>query len=243
MNVRELPDTENPVFKLKYFGPQVLSNAELLQLLTGVRDLEVASEVLAKSGGLSYLHKMTTEELRGFAGIGDSMACKIVAAMEFGRRASQVSPIEAVRISRPEDVYDLFSSDYLTQTQEVLSVVLLNAKNEVMGKEIISKGNFTSAQVNPCDVYRPAIKKGAVGIILVHNHPSGDPSPSDDDIYATKRIEQCGDLVGIKAVDHVIIGHGRFSSLKSMNMMEFGAAGNQRVSEKNVIAKNKERDR
>ena len=243
MKVCELPDADKPIFKLKYFGPAVLSNVELVQLLTGVSDLEVASEVLMKSGGISYLHKMTIEEFKEFAGIGESVASKIVAAMEFGRRASQISPIEATKISTPDDVYNMFYAEVLAQTQEVLSAVLLNAKLEVMTKETVSKGGVVSMTVRPCDVFRTALKRGANAIILVHNHPSGDPTPSQEDIYFTEQIKQSGDLLGIKILDHIIIGHGKFTSLRDMNHLNFGGTKIKSFAEEIVRAKNKERER
>ena len=133
----------------------------------------------------------------------------------------------------------MFTPDALTQHQEVVSALLLNAKYEVISKEFISKGGIVAAHVEPRDVFRPAVKRGATGVIMVHNHPSGDPTPSEDDIYSTKRISQCGELIGVKLIDHIIVGHGKFSSMRDMQMMEFGDPGDSKVAEQ----KDRERER
>jgi len=231
MKVSELPVTEKPGFKLRYFGAGMLSNAELIQILTGVKDLEAASEILTSSGGLPFLHKTSIEEFETIEGIGESMASRLVAAMELGRRSMSLDHNRTTRIFAADDVYKMFAPEALAQHQEVVSALLLNPKYEVIGKEYISKGGIVTAQVEPCDVFRPAIKRGATGVIMVHNHPSGDPTPSEDDIYSTKRISQCGELIGVKLIDHIVIGHGRFSSMRDMQMMEFGDFGNSKVAE------------
>jgi DNA repair protein RadC len=119
----------------------------------------------------------------------------------------------------------MFSGEVLSLHQEVVTSLMLNAKYEVIGREIISKGGIVTANVEPRDVFRPAVKRGATGIILTHNHPSGDPTPSEDDIYTTKQMSQCGELIGIKLVDHIIIGHGRYTSMRDVDLMEFGEHG------------------
>jgi len=239
MRVKDLPDAEQPLFKLKFFGTDVLTNTELVQLMTGVNDLETASNVLSINGDMFSLHKAELEELESINGIGEISAGRILAALEFGRRAATVTPTRTKHIFTADDVYKMFAPDALTQHQEVVSALLLNAKYEVISKEFISKGGIVAAHVEPRDVFRPAVKRGATGVILVHNHPSGDPTPSEDDIYSTKRISQCGDLIGIKLIDHIVVGHGRFSSMRDMHFMEFGELGDSKVAEE----KDKERDR
>ena len=125
----------------------------------------------------------------------------------------------------------MFHTEFLGQDQEIVTSLLLNVKNELIGREFISKGGIATAHVEPRDVFRPAVKRGATGVILLHNHPSGDPTPSEDDIYATKRIEQCGELIGIKVIDHIIIGHGRFASLRDLNQMAFEDFGKSKVAD------------
>ena len=243
MKIRDLPDVEKPLFRLKYFGAEKLSNTELVQLLTGVNDLSIASEILKASDGLPYLHKMSIEELENIGGIGEATACKIVAAMELGRRSAQPLSIKRQRIYAADDVNSMFAAEFLGQNQEVAVALLLNIKLEVIGRENISKGGIISAHVEPRDVFRPAVKRGATGVILIHNHPSGDPTPSEDDIYATKQIEQCGELIGIKVIDHIIIGHGRFASLREMHLMEFGDLERSKVADVKDKDHDKEKER
>ena len=243
MKVSELPDTERPAFKLRYFGAERLSNTELVQLLTGINDLGIASEILKASDGLPYLHKMSIEQLENISGIGEATACKIVVAMELGRRSSQPLSVNRQRIFAAEDVNNMFAAEFLDKNQEIVVALLLNVKLEVIGRENISKGGIVSAHVEPRDVFRPAVKRGATGVILIHNHPSGDPTPSEDDIYATKQIEQCGELIGIKVIDHIIIGQGRFTSLRDMHLMEFGDAGRSKVADNKDKDLDRERER
>ena len=239
MKASDLPDAEQPLFKLKFFGAEVLTNTELIQLLTGVKDIGAAADVLNVNGDLFSLHKASLEELEAINGIGEITAGRLIAALEFGRRAATATPVRAKCILTVDDVYKMFTPDALTQHQEVVSVLLLNAKYEVISKEFISKGGIVAAHVEPRDVFRPAVKRGATGVIMVHNHPSGDPTPSEDDIYSTKRISQCGELIGVKLIDHIIVGHGKFSSMRDMQLMEFGDPGDSKVAEQ----KDRERER
>jgi DNA repair protein RadC len=108
----------------------------------------------------------------------------------------------------------MFATEFSDEKQEIVTALLLNAKYEVIGRETISKGGIVSAHVEPRDVYRPALKRGSTGIILVHNHPSGDPTPSEEDMFATDHIEKAGELLGVKLIDHIIIGKGRHTSLR-----------------------------
>ena len=241
MKIKDLPEIERPAFRLRYYGPDRLSDTELMQLLAGTNELETANEILEASGGLPYLNKMSIEEFESISGVGEATAMRIVAALELGRRSAQPPPIRKQRILSSDDAYKMFAADALSQQQEVVSALILNAKYEVISKEFISKGGIMAANVDPRDVFRPAVKRGAIGIILAHNHPSGDPTPSEDDIYATKRIEQCGEMIGIKVVDHIIIGHGRFESMRDLNQMEFDGLEQSNVAE--IKDKGHERER
>jgi len=222
MKIKELPDAEKPIFKLKYFGAAMLSNAELVQVITGVKDMDTASRIIAACDDPVYFHKMTMEEFEQVNGVGEATAGRIVAAMELTKRAIQTLPSRNIRIYSADCIYDMFKAEFLGQYQEKVIALLLNAKYNVLAREAISKGGIVAAHVEPRDVFRAAVKRGATGIILVHNHPSGDPTPSDEDIYATKRISQCGDLIGIKLIDHIIVGHSKFRSMRDMGLMEFG---------------------
>ena len=219
VNVRDLPDVERPSFRLRHFGAEILSSAELIQVLTGVSDFEAAERVLAESGGLSFIRKMAVEEFEKINGIGEASAIKLIAASELGARMTTERADVRQRIFGADDVFKMFEIGYLGEKQEIIKSLLLNAKYGVVGVETISKGGIVSVFVEPRDVFRPAVKRGATGVIMVHNHPSGDPTPSKDDLVATARIEKAGDMIGIKLIDHIIIGQGRFTSLRDMNVL------------------------
>ena len=242
MKVKDLPDAERPLFKMRYFGAETLSNTELIQLLTGVSDFETASRILEISDGIQNLYKMSTEEFETIDGVGEATAVRIMASIELNKRYSLPSYKET-RIYEAEDVYRMFAAESQGQFQEIVTALLLNAKYEVIGREMISKGGIVSAHVEPCDVYRPAVKRGATGVILVHNHPSGDPTPSEDDITATRQIEKAGELIGVKLIDHVIIGRGRFVSIMNTNTIESRGLLNQKIAETNNDKHEKERER
>jgi len=237
MRIKDLPDVERPSFKLRHFGAEGLSNIELIQLLTGAKDFEAAEAILAESGGLPLMRKMAVEELENISGVGEASACKLIAASELGARIAREVPYGRQRIFGADDVYKMFSSEFSGEKQEIVKVLLLNAKYEVMGREAISRGGIVSAFVQPRDIYRPAVKRGATGIIVVHNHPSGDPTPSRDDLNATADIEKAGEIIGVKLIDHIIIGMGRHVSLRDMNVIgDFDCS-------RSLVADVKDRDR
>ena len=223
--IRELPAVERPREKLLRQGCKQLSNMELIALLigSGTREasaLALAGQVLAMTGsGLTALKSSSPEELLEIKGIGEASASRILAAAELGSRITAETPYGRQRVFEADDVYRMFAPELSGEKQEVVIELLLNAKYEVIGKEIISKGGIVSAFVEPRDVFRPAVKRGATGIIVIHNHPSGDPTPSNDDLKATEQVEKAGELIGITLIDHIIIGSGRYTSLRDMNML------------------------
>ena len=225
LTIKELPVVERPREKLFEQGNKNLSNTELIALLigSGTREasaISLAGQVLAMTEyGLTALKSASPEELLSIKGIGAASASRIIAAAELGSRIAAETPYGRRRIFGADDVYKMFAPEYLGEKQEIVTAILLNAKYEVIGRETISKGGIVSAFVEPRDVYRPAIKRGATGIIVVHNHPSGDPAPSKDDLKATAQIEQAGAIIGIKLIDHIIIGNGRHVSLRDMNVI------------------------
>ena len=220
--IRELPAAERPRERLFGQGSKHLSNTELLALLIGSGTQEasaitLAGRVLAMTEyGLSALKGASPEELLSIKGIGEASASRILAAAELGARIASETPYGRQRIFGAEDVYKMFVTEYSGEKQEIVTALMLNAKYEVIGRETISKGGIVTALVEPRDVYRPAVKRGATGVILIHNHPSGDPTPSEDDLAATEQIEKAGELIGVKLIDHIIIGSGRHASLRDM---------------------------
>ena len=223
--IRELPAVERPREKLFGQGCKYLSNTELIALLIGsgtrgASAITLAGRVLAMTEtGLTALKGASPEELLAIKGIGEASASRILAAAELGSRIAAETPYGRQRIFGADDVYKMFAAEFSGEKQEIVTAILLNAKYEVIGREVISKGGIVSAFVEPRDVFRPAVKRGATGIIVVHNHPSGDPTPSEDDLKATDQIEKAGELIGVKLIDHIIIGSGRHVSLRDMNVL------------------------
>jgi DNA repair protein RadC len=243
MNVKELQDTEKPIFRLRYFGANHLSNQELVQILMGSDYRQTAEEILDISGGLSDIRKMTIEELVAISGIGEKEAARLVVAAELGVRIVSEKVCDRQHIVSADDVWEIFKTEFTGEKQEIVTALLLNVMQDVIGREMVSKGSMRSAQIEASDIFRIALKRGAAGVILIHNHPSGDPTPSADDIYTTKRISQCGDLIGIKLIDHIIIGRGRYASLRELNHMEFGDLPLSNVAEVKPKKHEKERER
>jgi len=223
--IRELPAIERPREKLFGQGCKYLSNTELIALLIGsgtkgASAITLAGQVLAMTGsGLTALKGASPEELLAIKGIGDASASRILAAAELGSRIAAETPYGRKCILGADDVYKILAPELSGEKQEIVIELLLNAKYEVIGREVISKGGIVCAFVEPRDVYRPAVKRGATGIIVVHNHPSGDPTPSKDDLTATAQIEKAGEMIGVKLIDHIIIGSGRHVSLRDMNVI------------------------
>jgi DNA repair protein RadC len=221
----DLPEGERPRERLAAHGADALSNAELLAILIGSgrpggSALDLAARILAKNDeGVAYLAGASVEELRSVHGVGEATACRIAAAAALGRRIAGMGSRELRQITSPEAIVALFMEDMRHEKQENFRILLLNVKNEIIGKETVSVGNISSSIVDARDVFRPAIRRGAASIVLVHNHPSGNPEPSNADIEVTKCICEAGDVLGIKVMDHLIIGNGRFVSMKKRNLL------------------------
>ena len=223
--LKELPADERPREKLFGQGCKYLSNTELIALLIGsgtheANAITLAGRVLVMTeSGLTALKGASPEELLAIKGIGKATASRILAAAELGARIAAETPLGRKRIFAADDVYQMFAAEMSGEKQEIVTELLLNVKYEVIGRETVSKGGIMTAHVEPRDVFRPAVKRGATGVILVHNHPSGDPTPSEDDLKATEHIEKAGELIGIKLIDHIIIGSGRHVSLRDMDVI------------------------
>lgn len=221
MQIKEMPASERPQEKMLYAGPGSLSNAELLALIlrSGNKDksaIQLAEDVLAYSANeIGGLGRAEVKELVELDGIGEAKACSIVAGIELAKRISADHFATVKRAVRDcTDVVDILMEEMVYEKREMLVALLLNVKGELESKEIISIGELAATNVHPREVFSPAIRKGAAGIIVAHNHPSGDPTPSEDDILATRRLMEAASIVGIKLVDHVIIGNGTYTSLR-----------------------------
>lgn len=223
--IKELPETERPREKLYNNGPAALSNAELLAIIirTGSRtetSIELSKKVLSRDKrGLAYLRDTTLQELMETKGIGECKAAQILAAIEIGKRINSHIAIEKVKINQPCTVAEVFRDEMRYLQKEHFKVVLLDTKNQIITSEEISIGTLNASIVHPRDVFKIAIKRNANSMILIHNHPSGDPTPSKEDINITNRLIEVGDLVGIKVLDHIIIGDNSYISFKEKNII------------------------
>ena len=222
--IRELPQGERPRGRLKEYGAKHLSNTELVAILlrTGMQGenvLSMSSRVLMQFDGLSGLGRSTIGELCALRGLSEAKACQLLAALELGRRSVSLSPEERVSINSPQDVANLLMGEMSMLDQEHLKVLLLNTKNEVLNIQEIYVGNVNTSVVRPAEVLRPAVRENAPSIIVVHNHPSGDPTPSQEDISITKELVAAGKLLGVELLDHVVIGNrNRFVSLNEKRL-------------------------
>ncbi len=225
VTIKELPADERPREKLLRYGCTFLSNSELLAILigTGTRDrsaIAVADRILSmEKAGLSFLADCTPEELCSVAGVGVAKSCKVIAAVELGKRISASSAEKRFSVGNPGEVASLYMEEMRHLKKEHFKVLFLNTKNEILSAENTSIGNLNSSIVHPREVFRMAVKKGAAAIIVMHNHPSGNPLPSQNDLDITRRLTEAGQLLGIPVLDHLIIGDGTYISLKEKMLM------------------------
>ena len=216
-NVSELPRE-----RLRQDGPRHLALGELLALLVGSGGggtgsaREIADRVAARAGGtLSRLAGLDVRELESVPGVGTATACRLVAALELGRRAAAdvVRPGDPVR--GPADVFRRMGPRLHDLPQEEFHALILNTRHRVVREVLITRGILDASLIHPREVFRPAVAEGAAGVILVHNHPSGDPSPSPEDRAVTRQLGAAGRALGIPVLDHVVVGRGRYVSLST----------------------------
>ena len=199
--IRDMPTGERPRERLRDHGPSYLSNAELIAILlrtgvTGENVVNMAVRMLSHFQGLPGLARANYSEICSLKGISEAKACQLMAAFELGRRFVSLHPEDKPVISCPQDVANLLSAEMSLLTQEHLKVVLLDTKNHVTGVHEIYIGNVNSSVVRPAEVFRPAIRDNSKSVIVVHNHPSGDPTPSPEDVSITRQLRESGDLLG-----------------------------------------------
>jgi len=224
LTVREMPAEERPRERLRDLGAGSLSNGDLLAILlrTGTARENVmlqAARLLSQWGGLRGLATVNFAELRAQYGMGEAKACQVLAALELGRRlAVALGTEERVQVSSPEQVAALVQTEMGLLAQESLRVVLLNTKNFVVAIREVYRGNVNSSQVRVSEVFREAVRDNCPSVIVIHNHPSGDATPSPDDIAVTRDLVAAGDLLDIELLDHLVIGGGRFVSMKQQRL-------------------------
>ena len=215
--LRELPESEHPHRRLQRYGAAALSNAELVELVTGSGET-LGREVLTHFGGLTGLARASLAEIQDIEGLGPARAARIKAALELGRRLTTATPDDRYQVRSPADVAKLLMPEMGILEQEQLRVVLLNTKMQIMDVVTVYVGNVNSTIVRPAELFREAVRVNTPAIVMVHNHPSGDPTPSLQDIEVTRKVVQAGRALGIEVFDHLIIGTGRYVSLKERGL-------------------------
>ena len=226
IKINEIPSGERPREKLLFYGAHCLSNEELLAIIlrTGNKDsnvVELSYRIIHSVGGLNGLFKASAKELMELKGVKEAKATQILAMCELYKRF-KVSELTQIKISKPSDVAKLVLDELRMLRQEVLILINLDTKNKVISKKEIFKGGLNSSLVHPREIFKEAVKDSAASIIICHNHPSGVPTPSRDDINITTRLKECGKMMGIELLDHLIIGDNRFISLKEKDILWLG---------------------
>ncbi|RNC29947.1 MAG: hypothetical protein AWM53_00167 [Candidatus Dichloromethanomonas elyunquensis] len=222
--LKDLSEDLKPRERLHQFGAEVLSNKEILAILLrigskGENVLELAERILADTGGLTGLSKLSVYELEQIHGIGPAKAAQVKAALELGKRSVCSDPVTRPVINSPGDVADLVMEEMRCLDREHFRIMLLSTRNNVLGISPVSIGSLNSSVVHPRECFKEAIRRNANTIILLHNHPSGDPAPSKEDVDITRRLAEGGKILGIDVLDHVIIGDKRFVSLKEQGVI------------------------
>ncbi len=226
MQIKSLPISERPLEKAETKGIHSLTNAELIALIirTGTAEesaIGLAEKILSRfPGGLSGLGDFLPKEITDIKGVGRSKAAALCAAVELGKRIAS-SPKEHISIIKgADDVAALIMERLRYEKKEHFECILLDSKGHVISIEKVSIGELSSTIVHPREVFNSAVRKSAASVIFAHNHPSGDPEPSRDDLLTTRRLMDAGEILGIKVLDHIIIGDGFFVSLQSRGLME-----------------------
>ncbi len=221
--IKCLPENQRPREKLLIKGSASLNDAELIAIIIQNGTLnktavELAYNVLAKVGSLEGLKNVGISELCSISGIGFAKACQLKAAVELAHRISGYHNLLGYKICCSQDAYNVVKEKFLLEKKEYFYILLLDVKNRVIKECMISQGILTASLVHPREVFNPAIKESAASIILIHNHPSGDPFPSKEDVELTEQLKRAGELMGIKVLDHIIVGQDSYFSFVDHQM-------------------------
>lgn len=224
LGIKDMPEADRPIEKLIRLGVKALSDEELAAILIGTGTkrksaLELATSLLRQRQPKAALLQTTAEELMRFEGVGRTKACRILAGVQLGKRLSEEQAFFSITLSNPQSIANYFQTYYADEQREHFCVILVNAKLKPVRTVLISIGSLTQARVHPREVFQPAVRIGCAGIVLSHNHPSGDPEPSPQDIAITRRLVECGKLLGIEVYDHVIVGKAHYVSLRERHLM------------------------
>ncbi len=215
----DLPAEEQPLYRLHHHGIEALSTTELLALLLGTAKAPgMAQDLLDLVGSLHQLARANKAQLMRVRGIGEAQAARLLSFLELSRRLQAPAADEKVRITSPADGANLLLPRMRHLEQEELHVILLDTRNRVMAIRVIYRGSLNTSMIRISEIFRTAIEAPAAAILIAHNHPSGDPAPSPEDISVTRKIVEAGNLLGIDLLDHLIIGNGRYTSLKERGL-------------------------
>lgn len=223
LKIHDLPDEHRPRERMILWGPEVLSDIELLAILIrsgtakeGV--LQLSQRLIAEFGGIHSLFQTNLSRLQSIPGLGPAKSCILAACFELSKRLTSYQHTKKPTLLSPKDVAGIFMPQMRYLKQEHLKVAYVDIKNRLLDQRTISIGTLDSSIIHPRDIFRHAIDLPCAGVILIHNHPTGDPAPSQQDIQVTKRLIKAGQIMGITLLDHIIIGDGQFVSLKERNL-------------------------
>ena len=221
--IRELPLSERPRERLQHAGAGSLSNAELLAIILriggrGENVLDMAQRLLSTYHGLGGLARASCGELATQRGVGTAKAAQMLAAFELGKRLLVASPDDRPQVTSPADAANLLMAEMSTLEQEHMRVLLLDTKHRVLASPTVYKGNVNTAVIRVGELFRDAVKLNCPAMIVAHNHPSGDPTPSAEDVSVTRQLTEAGKLLGIDVLDHIVVGDARWVSLKERGL-------------------------
>jgi DNA repair protein RadC len=217
--VRDMPAEERPLTRLQAHGTAALSTTEILASVLQTHDaLDLATDMINIFGSLAAMARATMPELCQFDGVGESQAVRIKAALELGRRMMSEQKGERTCVSSPGDAANFLMSEMMNLEQEHLRLILLDTRNRILGTPTIYIGSLNTSVVRIGELFRAAIRENAAAIIVIHNHPSGDPTPSPEDIRVTRKLVEAGKLMDVEVLDHIVIGHQRYVSLKERGL-------------------------
>jgi len=227
ITMKQLPKTERPYEKCLNYGAQTLTDAELLAVILrtgsqGRTALELAQEILQISEieqNLLGLHHLSINDLMQVKGIGTVKAVQIKCILELSRRIAKKTARDSLYFSQPQTIAEYYMEDFRHSGQEQVMLMMFNTKNKLVGEHLISKGTVNASLISPREIFIQAMHHHAVFLVLVHNHPSGDPKPSQEDLKITKRIQEAGFIIGITLLDHIIIGDKKYISLKEQGII------------------------
>ncbi|HEX9067858.1 MAG TPA: DNA repair protein RadC [Ktedonobacterales bacterium] len=223
VTVREMPSDERPRERLELYGASTLKSEELLAILLrvgrqGENAIALSQRILRDYQGLGGLLQADFAQLCAERGLGQAKAAAIKAALELGRRLALLDTASRRQITRPGDVAEMLMVEMGYLPQEQLRVICLDTKNNVIATQTVYQGTVNSSVVRAAEVFRPAVSRNCPSIIVVHNHPSGDPTPSPEDIRTTEQLRRAGEVLDVELLDHIVLGHQRFVSLKERGL-------------------------